>query len=71
MKISNTFAPLLLSAVQDAIIYQEGFLKSETIKDKTDYEEYVLQLSQLLEVLKEEYKEVEAEVGLPLEKILK
>jgi hypothetical protein len=71
MKVSNIYAPLLISAVRDAILYQEGFLKSETIKDKTDYEEHIMQLSQLLELLKEDYKGIEQEIGLPLEKILK
>ncbi|KEQ17059.1 hypothetical protein [Endozoicomonas numazuensis] len=71
MKISNTLAPLLVSAVRDAIIYQEGFLGSDTVKDTTDYEEHIMQLEQLLEILKEEYKEIEEEVGLPLDKILK
>ncbi|WP_226645231.1 hypothetical protein [Microbulbifer variabilis] len=70
MEIPNTWAPLLISAVRDATLYQEGFLNSETIRDKTDYEEHHLQLTQLLEFLKEEYKEVEKEVGIPLEKIL-
>lgn len=70
MEISNTWAPLLISAVRDAILYQESLLRSETIRDKSDYEEHHLQLTQLVEYLKEEYKKIEKEVGLSLSDIL-
>jgi hypothetical protein len=70
MQIPNTWAPLVLSSVRDAILYTEGFLRSETIRDKSDYEEHHLQLTQLLAYLKDEYKKIESEVGLPLDKIL-
>ncbi len=69
MLIPDTWAPLLLSSVRDAIRYTEGFMRSETIRDKSDYEEHHLHLTQLLEYLKEEYRKIESEVGLPLEKI--
>jgi hypothetical protein len=52
---------VIVSSVQDAIGYTEGL---------SDYEEHHLQLTQLLEYLKVEYKKVEAEVGLPLDEIL-
>lgn len=45
-------------------------MRSETIRDKSDHEAHHLQLTQFLEYLKEEYKNVEDEVGLPLNKIL-
>ena len=70
MEISNTYAPLLVSSVRDAILYHENLLRSETIKDKTDNEEHYLQLTQLLEYLKEQYKKVEHEAGFPLDQIL-
>lgn len=70
MEISDTWAPLLISSVRDAILYQESLLQSETIRDKSDYEEHHLQLTQFLEYLKGEYKKIEKEVGLPLSKIL-
>jgi hypothetical protein len=70
MEIPNTWAPILISSVRDAILYTEGLLQSETIRDKSDYEEHHLQLTQFLEYLKEEYKKIEQEVGLPLGKIL-
>ena len=70
MEIPNVLAPLLVSAVRDAVLYQEGLLNSETIRDKTDYEEHHLQLTQFLEFIKDEYKNIEAEAGIPLNKIL-
>ena len=70
MEIPNVWAPLLVSAVRDAVLYQEGLLKSETIRNKADYEEHHLQLTQFLELIKEEYKTIEVEAGIPLEKLL-
>ncbi|MCF6257158.1 MAG: hypothetical protein L3J98_01905 [Gammaproteobacteria bacterium] len=70
MDIPNTWAPLLVSAVRDAILYQENLLKGEALRDRSDDEEHLLQLSQFFEFIKEEYKEVEKAVGIPLEKIL-
>jgi hypothetical protein len=70
MEIADTWAPLLISSVRDAILYQEGLLRSETIRDKSDYEEHHLQLTQFLEYLKGEYKKIEGEVGISLNDIL-
>ena len=70
MQIPNIWAPMLVSAVRDAILYQENLLKSETLRDRADYEEHHLQLTQFLEFIKEEYKSVENEAGIPLEKLL-
>lgn len=70
MEIPNEWAPLLVSAVRDAVLYQEGLLKSETIRNKADYEEHHLQLTQFLEFIKEEYKDVEGEAGIPLDQLL-
>jgi len=70
MKVPSTWAPLVVSAVRDAILYQESMLRSETIRNKEDYEEHIVQLSELLEYLKNEYKNIEAEIGIPLEKLL-
>jgi hypothetical protein len=68
--ISNTWAPLLVSAVRDAVLYQEGLLRSETLRNRSDYEEHMVQLSQFLEYVKAEYQKVEAAAGIPLEKLL-
>jgi hypothetical protein len=70
MEIPNTWAPMLISSVRDAVLYQENLLRSETLRDRADYEEHLLQLTQFLEFIKSEYKEIESEVGIPLERLL-
>lgn len=70
MEIPNTWAPLLVSAVRDALLYQQRLLASETLRDRADYEEHVVQLSQFLEYIKAEYQQIEASVGMPLEKLI-
>jgi hypothetical protein len=40
MEMADTWASLLISSVKDAILYQESLLRSETICDKSDYEEH-------------------------------
>jgi hypothetical protein len=70
MEIPTTWTPLLVSAVRDAVLYQERLLQSETLRDRADYEEHLLQLTQFLEYIKAEYRHVEKEVGIPLEKLL-
>ena len=70
MEIPNTWAPLLLSAVRDAARYTEGMMKGETIKDKADYEEHHVELTQLLAFLKSEYQKIEKDVGIPMKDFL-
>ena len=70
MNIPDTWSPLLISSVRDAILYQEGLLRSETIQDRSDHEEHHLQLTQSFEYLKQEYKHIEDDIGLPLNKII-
>jgi len=70
MEIPNTWSPLLVSAVRDAVLYQERLLESETLQDRADYEEHLVQLSQFLEYVKAEYKKIEGEAGIPLDKLL-
>jgi hypothetical protein len=70
MEIPNVWASLLVSAVRDAVLYQEQLLKSETLRNRADYEEHHLQLTQFFEFVKEEYKAVEVESGIPLERLL-
>lgn len=70
MEIPDTWAPLLVSAVRDAVLYQERLLQSETLRDRADYEEHFSQLTQFLEFVKGEYEKVETSVGIPLEKLL-
>lgn len=54
--ISKPHLALLVSAVNDAIKYNEGFLGSETIKDVSDYEEHLLTLENFQQWLETEYK---------------
>jgi len=68
--VSETWMPLLVSALRDAVEYNEGLLRSETLRDRSDYEEHLMVLMQLFEHVKEEYRKVEAQVGLPLADIL-
>jgi hypothetical protein len=70
MEIANTWAPLLVSAVRDGLLYNEGLLSSQTLRNRADHEEHVMQLSQFLEYLKEQYRVVEAEAGIPLDRLL-
>jgi hypothetical protein len=44
MEISDTWAPLLLSAVRDAVVFNDNRLQSETLRDRADCEEHALQL---------------------------
>lgn len=70
MEIPNTWAPMLVSAVRDGLLYNEGLLSSQTLRSRADHEEHVMQLSQLLEYLKEQYRMVEREAVMPLDKLL-
>jgi hypothetical protein len=59
LDISNSHLILLVSALNDAIKFNEGFLRSETIKDVSDYEEHLLCLENLQSWLEDEYKQLE------------
>ena len=61
LDISKPNLMLLVSALDDAIRYNEGFLRSETIKDITEYEEHLLCLENLQDWLEDEYKNLERE----------
>lgn len=56
LEISNQYLILMVSALNDAIKYNEGFLHSETIKDISDYEEHLLCLENFQAWLEDEYK---------------
>lgn len=70
MTISQTWMPLLVSAIRDAVVYNEGLLRSETLRNRSDYEEHLMVLTQFFEHVKEEYRKVEREVGVSLADIL-
>ncbi|GAB1258724.1 hypothetical protein NBRC116495_17120 [Aurantivibrio plasticivorans] len=51
---------MLVSAVNDAIKYNERFLESETIQDISDYEDHLLSLENFQGWLEDEYKKLES-----------
>ena len=70
IEISNAAAPLLVQALRDSVRYNEELLKSETLRDRSDYEEYLVEISQLYAEVKSQYKRLESEIGLSLEDIV-
>lgn len=56
MEVNDTWAPLLLQAVRDAIRYRELLLESETARDIEDQEEGIMDLGMLLADLRHEYE---------------
>lgn len=60
LDISKPNLILLVSAVNDAIKYNEAFLHSQTIKDVSDYEEHLLGLENLQQWLEAEYRKIQA-----------
>ena len=61
LNISKPYLMLLVSAVNDAIKYNKGFLRSQTIKDVSDYEDHLLCLENLQGWLEDEYKRLATE----------
>lgn len=45
---------MLIAAVRDAVIYQEGLLRSETLRDRADHEEHYMHLTQFFEYVQKE-----------------
>lgn len=70
IEISNAAAPLLVQALRDAVRYNEGLLKSETLRNRSEYEEYLVEVSQLYAEIKTQYKKIEQEVGITLEELI-
>ena len=70
IEISNAAAPLLVQALRDAVRYNEELLKSETLRNRSEYEEYLVEVSQLYAEIKSQYKKIEQEVGITLEELL-
>src|SRR4051794_8157251 len=70
MDIPDTWAGLLVSAVRDAVQYNNDLMRSETLRNRGNYEEHLLVLSQFFEYVKAEYKKIESQTGVPLEKLL-
>jgi len=70
IEISSAAAPLLVQALRDAVRYNEQLLKSQTLRDRADYEQYFMDLTQLFSDIKAEYKRKEVEAGISLEDLL-
>ena len=70
IEISNATAPLLVQALRDAVRYNESLLQSETLKDRSEYEEYLLDVSQLYAEVKSQYKKIEDQTGIALEELV-
>lgn len=70
MNISNNMAPIVIQAIQDAIKFNQALLESETLRDIEEHEEYLMTLGTLFMHVKDEYKKVESEVGIPLSKLI-
>lgn len=56
MNVSDTWVPLLLQAVRDAVRYRQLLLDSETARDVEDQEEGLMELGELLAYLRNEYE---------------
>jgi hypothetical protein len=61
LDISKSHLSLLVSAINDAIKYNEAFLHSETIRDVSDYEEHLLCLENLQGWIEDLYRNLEKE----------
>jgi hypothetical protein len=56
MNVSNNMAPVVIHAILDAIKFNQALLKSETLRDVGDHEEYLMSLGILLSHAEDEYK---------------
>ncbi|BBA32000.1 uncharacterized protein sS8_0030 [Methylocaldum marinum] len=70
IEISNAAAPLLVQALRDAVRYNEELLKSETLRNRSEYEEHLVEISQFYAEVKAQYKKQESEIGIPLDEII-
>ena len=70
IEISNATAPLLVQALRDAVRYNEELLKSQTLRNRSEYEEYLVEVSHLYAEIKSQYRKIEQEVGITLEELL-
>ena len=70
MHIPDTWASLLVSALRDAMLFNEQLLTSETLRDRSDYEEHLVQISLLFEFVKEEYGRLDPKGRIPLDRLI-
>jgi len=70
IEISNAAEPLLVQTLRDSVRYNEELIKSETLRDRSDYEEYPLEVRQLYTEVKAQCKRIETEIGLNLDDLV-
>ncbi|BBP79379.1 hypothetical protein CCU68_04090 [Pseudomonas gingeri NCPPB 3146 = LMG 5327] len=70
MEIPDLHAPILVMTLRDAISNQKRLIDANLDGDVEDYEEYLLQLTQLFDHVKDEYRKIADDVGVPLEVLL-
>ncbi len=68
--VPDPWMGLLVSALRDAIVHNQGLLRSETLKDRADYEEHLTHLEQFFEYVKDEYQRQEKPGRLTLKEII-
>ena len=73
LDVSEQYLMLLVSALNDAITYNEKFLSSETIKVVSDYEELLLCLENCQGWIEEEYNKIAAQNNnlLPYDRLVR
>lgn len=74
IKISEELAPVLVAAIRDATKYNFSLAQSETIKDPSDIEEFLISLGNLEMEIKRQYEALEKKINkdmLPYEQLWK
>lgn len=70
MQIPDTWASLLVTALRDAMRFNERLLESEALREHADHEEHLVQLSLMFEHVKEEYRRLDPKGRVPIERLL-
>ncbi len=70
MQIPDAWASLLVSALRDAMLFNEQLPTRETLRDRSDDAEHLVQLSLLFEFVKEEYGRLDPRGRIPLDKLV-
>jgi len=61
LDISKAHLALLVSAVNDAVRYNEGLLSREALKDASDHEEHLLSMENFQQWLEAEYRKLQSQ----------
>lgn len=64
IKISEELAPVLVAAIRDATKYNFSLAQSETIKDPSDIEEFLISLGNLEMEIKRQYEALEKKIRI-------